>query len=542
MLRPSGITTRSPDRAAWAVLAVAMAIDAALVLWVTRGTTVFVDELDLLAVDRGLQPTALLTPLNGHLVLLQRTLWAVTGPDFVVLRVVEAIGVVAVVGLLFALLRERIGALAALPLAVLVLFLGSAWELNLLISGIGNVLALAFGLGALLVLRRPGPARDAIACALLALSLASFTLGVAVAVGVVVLLALQPGGRRRLWVPLAPLALWALWLVWSRARELGDPADVALGNVLLIPNAVADLAAAAAGALAGLNNDWGTGDLFAEFTTRSDWGPVLAAGAAALLVVRIVRGHAGPWLWAALATLLTFWAVLAMGFGEGRGPSTVRYVYAGGVFLLLLGAEAARGVRPSGRALVVLYAVVALALLGNLGRLRDGATYFRSLAGTVRAQLTALELARDRVDPAFTAAQFPQIVAGPYLAGVDRGRSPAYTEEELARQPEGRRHAADRTLAGALGIGLEPAAVAPERCRRVPGGAPIPVRAPGVVLTAPAPVQAGLRRFADTTTVPVGTAPAGEPVALRVPPDRSGRPWQLSLTPPPATLEVCEPR
>ena len=99
---------RSADRLAWAVLAVAMAIDAALVLWVTRGTTVFVDELDLLAVDRGLEPTALLTPLNGHLVLLQRTLWAVTGPDFVVLRVVEAVGVVVVVGLLFALLWEGV--------------------------------------------------------------------------------------------------------------------------------------------------------------------------------------------------------------------------------------------------------------------------------------------------------------------------------------------------------------------------------------------------------------------------------------------------
>ncbi len=517
MARPT--TTRPTDRVAWVVLAVAMAVDAALVLWVGRDTTVFVDELELLAVDRGLEPAALLTPLNGHLVLLQRTLWALTGPDFVALRVVEAVGVVAVVGLLFALLRERIGALAALPLALLVLFLGSAWELNLVISGIGNVYALVFGLAALLVLERPSRrSRDLVACALLAASLASFTLGVAFAVGVAVLLALQPVARRRLWVPLAPLALWGAWLVWSRASGRGETSDVDPWNVLRVPNAVADLAAAAAGAMSGLNNDLGARDLFADFTTRSAWGPVLAAVAAALL---------------------TFWAVLAMGFGDGRGPTTVRYVYAGAVFVLLLGAEAARGLRPSGRALVVLYCVVAVALLGNLARLRSGATTFRSQALAVRAQLTALEIAGPRADPAFVASGFPRVVAGPYLEAVGRGTSPAFPPGELARQPEDRRHTADRALVGALGIAARPAPAGTAGCRPVPGSAPVPVGPPGVVVAAPAAGQVTLRRFAGRTGVPVGAVPAGGRVAIALPPDAERRPWLLAVTPPPATLDVC---
>src|SRR5436305_5498428 len=53
------------------VLGGALVLYAAFVLWATRGTTLFIDEQLVFAQDRGFHPSALLTPLNGHLFLFE---------------------------------------------------------------------------------------------------------------------------------------------------------------------------------------------------------------------------------------------------------------------------------------------------------------------------------------------------------------------------------------------------------------------------------------------------------------------------------------
>jgi hypothetical protein len=539
------------DRACWALLLAGMVVYAALALWLGRGTTLFVDEKTIFLEDRGLDASALLAPLNGHLVLLQRLLYAISfklfGAEFLLARIVEVVGAALAVGLFFELAKRRVGAGVALAPALLLLFFGSAWELNFVVSGIGNVYAVAAGLGALLALDHPGRRSDAIACALLVVAVASFTSGLAFAVGALVLILLEPRWRRRLWVALVPLALYAAWLVWVRAvyvPEHGEAQALHAWNVLLIPNFIADEAASVAGALAGLNYDFERqGDAFAVFSTQSPYGPLLAAVAAAALVVRMWRGARSPTLYAYIAVLAAFWIAVAMGIGLGRNPTTVRYVYAGGVVALLVAAEAARGVRLSRTGLVVLYAVVALALAGNLARLRDGARYYRAFAPSLRAQLSAIELARDRVDPAFMPAsgpaRFDVVQAGPYLAAVDRIGSPAYLESELARQPEGRRQQADAVLVPALRIGITPARAgeALGACERP--GPTFVVQPPGVAVTSPAGGRLALRRFASNATTPVGDLPPGQRVDLRIPPDRSRRPWYASVTPTAAPPTVC---
>jgi hypothetical protein len=541
------------ERVCWSVLVSGMAAYAGLAIWLTRGTTLFFDETNIFVVDRGFRPDALLAPLNGHLVLLQRLIYAADfelfGPEFLVVRIVELVGVLLVVGLVFVFAKRRIGGAAALAPALLLLFFGSAWELNLVVSGIGNVYAVAAGLGALLALEHPGPRRELLACALLTVAVSSFTLGIAFAIGVAVLISLQPDRRRRLWVPLVPLALYAAWFFWVRAVYVPDHGEVQnfeLWNVLLIPNFIANAAASLAGALAGLNYEFQPQDLIPVFRTDSAYGPLLAALAVCALGVRMWRGARSPVLWALIAALLAFWVALALGFGTGRNPTVVRYTYGGAIFAILIGAEAARGVRFSRTALVALFAVTALALGANLARLREGANFYRDQATSLRAELTAVELARGQVDPSFLpsagALRTVALRAGPYLDAVQRIGSPAYSTAELRRQRETRRSAADSVLVAALRIAIAPGSRASD-CRRGGGGADasmtFPVEPPGVRLSAPTAGRIQLRRFASTSRVEVGNLPAGRPVDLRIPADRSRQIWHASVTPAPASLTVC---
>ena len=538
------------ERACLLILLGAMAVYAALAMWLTRGTTLFFDETNIFVVDRGYRPSALLAPLNGHLVLFQRLLYATSfklfGAEFVVVRIVEVVGVCLVVGLFYVLARRRIGALVALAPALLLLFFGSAWELNLVVSGLGNVYAMAAGLGALLALERAGPRSDLIACALLVVAVTTFTLGLAFAIGVTVWLLLQANGRRRLWVTLIPLALYGAWFVWVRAVYVPDHGEVqnfAVWNVLLIPNFIADAAASVAGALAGLNYDFEPDDLIPVFRTDSAYGPVLAALAVAALVVRIRRGAGSSLLWALIATLLAFWIALALGFGTGRNPGVVRYTYGGGILALLIGAEAARGLRISRTAVLVVFALTVLALGANLARMREGANFYRNFATSLRAELTAIELARDHLDASFVppagSVEIAVLRAGPYLEGVDRNGSPAYSPGELARQSESRRQSADAVLISALEIKLSP--VPPGEplgdCLRTTGGT-FTVEPPGVRLRSVAGAQLTLRRFASSSGATVGDLRAGEAMDLRIPRDRSDLPWQASVTPA-GRLSVC---
>lgn len=539
-----------------AVLALAMAIYACLALWITRGTTLFVDEVNIFTVDRGLRPSALLTPLNGHFVLFQRLIFALDfkllGVDLLPLRLLEVAGVVLVVGLVYVIARRRIGNAAALAPALLLLFLGSVWELTFVVSGLGNVYAAAAGLGALLLLERHARRADLAACALLIVAVCTFTTGAAFAVGALVLIGLGDGGRRRLWVALVPILVYAAWLSWVRFHYVpahGEVQSLRLGNVLLIPNFVADEAASVAGVIAGLNYDFQPTSLLPFFGTRSQYGPVLAALAVGALVWRLRRERPSPFLWALLAAVLAFWSALAMGFGTGRDPDTVRYAYAGAILVLLVAAEAARGVRLAPAGLLALFAITLCALGANLARLRDASRYYRTFSGSLRAELTAIDIVRDRVSPTFSRSSATSGLAvvptGPYLAAVERIGSPAYSEAELLRRPEAERNATDNVLVQALRIRVGPAVRrrGRGRCLSVPRStsAPLRFRVPigGMQLKASAPGRVALRRFAVAATVPVGVLQARQATAVQIPADRSPRPWQATVSPGGGRLRIC---
>jgi hypothetical protein len=554
--RPRGLgVERIPiDVQCWAVLALALVVYAVVAMRFTRGTTIFVDEVNYFTVHDGFRPGALLSPLNGHLVLGVRAIYAAVfglfGADFTLLRLIHVVGAMLVAGLLFVLLKRRIGAPAALGPVVLLLFLGSGWEGNFIVSGLTHVYSLAGGLGAILALERRDGRGDVLGCALLTVSVATWSMGVAIAIGVLVWLLLDRDRRGHLWVALVPLALYAAWLLWVQTGYSPRPgeasAELDLANVLVIPNFVANVAASVAGAVAGLNNFDEGGVFFRAFRTESLYGPILAALAFGWLIWRMRRGPIPPLLWGTVAILLAFWVALGLSDAPGRTPETIRNVYPSAAIAFLVGAEAVRGARPSPRAVLVVLGICALALLGNLERLRDAERVYRPAAISERARLSAVELARDRVPPSLN---LPSAITGfgggtpaRYLAAVDRVGSPAFSADELARQPESAREAADEMLVSALHVGLRPRRPGESQgpCRTAGGPAAprLPVRPPGVLLRSRRPARVLVRRFAAKPTR-VGMLRPGRPAVLSIPRDRSPRPWSVTLRPPGSRWTAC---
>lgn len=542
------------DQLCAGVLGVAMVISVALALWLTRGTTFHFDEFLYYVENRGVDLHVLLAPHNGHLIFFPRLIYAVLFDLFgvrhyVVFRLVEALGIVLVAGLFFALAKRRVGPPAALAPSILLLFLGSAWQNTLDPAGITHVYSVAAGLGALLALERRSSSGDLAACGLLVVAVATFSTGLAFVVGVAVSVMLRPNRWRRAWIFVVPVVIYG---IWTLAPKLDTPpfstsTGAKLSNALLIPTYVADAAAAVASAVAGVSYDFTNP---ASSTIDSPFGYVIVAAAVAALAYRLRRGRPPLSLWTSLAVLLSYWAATALVTAPSREPNQTRYIYDAAVVSLLVVADALRGVRPSRRVLAVVFAVTAFSLLGNIALLRVGAHNIRAAVPSQRAELAAVEIARDRVSPNFIPQGEPELrrleaVAGgarPYLTAVDRTGSFAFTLAELRHQPEPVRELADSTLVGALKISLSPVPASPAgiKCLRIPsrsGGIDLAVPPPGFVLRADIAQLVTLRRFGVAARARVGTLPAAGYAALRISPDRAPDIWHLEVRA--TSLTVC---
>jgi hypothetical protein len=139
---------------AWAALAAAMALAAALLLWEGRGLTFLVDEWWFgFAGATKLDASSLLTPDNGHLAVVPIPLTkaslelfgAGTTPP---LRLVGILAHLGTALFLFLLLRRRIGEADALVPTVLVLFFGASSDLLIGSHGLPMTIAVSTGLGA----------------------------------------------------------------------------------------------------------------------------------------------------------------------------------------------------------------------------------------------------------------------------------------------------------------------------------------------------------------------------------------------------------
>ncbi|HJX33128.1 MAG TPA: hypothetical protein VJ257_02930, partial [Solirubrobacterales bacterium] len=408
----AGAKSRLKQNAALVVLGLALAAAAALLLSLASGLTFFQDTWDFLINRRGFTARAFLEPHNEHIVVipvaieqLLLRLFGMTSamPEFVVLTAM----LLATAALVFVYVRRRVGPWPALVAAVLLLFLGPAWQVLLWPFEIGFVGSTLFGVAMLLALDRGDRRWDIAACVCLAISLGFSSLGLAFAVGAVVDVLQgrrRPGGLRRAYVAAVPLLLYAAWYVgWGHDAE----SHLSLHNVLVSPRFVGEGLVASVDSLLALSTIAG------EAIGRSIWGVPLLVGLVALLVYGQVRKPGlSPRLWPVVAAAATFWFLAAFNYFPGREAYSSRYLYAGAAFMLLIAADLLKGVRFGRWALLAGGLIALVAVAFNLTPLREGRDWLKRETALTRSDLAAIEIAHRTVDPAFSLT--PEVAGSSY--------------------------------------------------------------------------------------------------------------------------------
>jgi hypothetical protein len=521
-------------------MGVAVAAAATLILGLDRHLTFVVDDWDLLIRRHAWTVGNVLDPFNEHIVvgpaLVYKLLTAAFGlesatPFYVVSVSVFCLSAV----LLFVYMRRRVGDWPALVGAFLVLFLGAAYEDLLWAFQLGFFASVAAGIGMLIAFDREDDAGDAFACGLLAISLLFSSVGVAFLAGAVVELALgrRPRGRRA-YVALLPFALYALWWIgWGHTAE----SHVTLHNVEHLLGFVFDSAAAGFTSLFGL----ATGNGSEPEQPHLIWGRIALVVTAVLLIARLARERRiSRRLAVALAIAVAFWVLTGLVRDMERFPTSSRYQYPSAVFILLVVAEALRGVRIPRLAVAVAVPLAGLAAMGGYSLMhRKYEDRWLPLANSLRASLGAVEIAGAGADPTFRVRFAPSSVASArtYLDVVEESGSPGFDEAELAGRPEPERRRADLTIAHALDLALVSSKPTERvlRCQalRASTGATAGVTLPhgGFELAneGGGSVEVVLRRFADRFAVDLGSVGPGRSASLTIPADDSSRAWVLGL-------------
>lgn len=533
------------DRSATALLLCAMAVCAALILHLGRGLTFFYDEWDWVFHRRSGGVESFLENHNGHLhavpIAGYRVLFMTVGlRDYVPYRAMVLVVHLACGALVYLYCRRRLASPVALVAAVLVLFLGSAWQNLLWPFQTGFLASIAAGLVVWLMLDGHSARRDIVASAALVGALASSGIGVPILVGVAVELAMAAQWRR-LFVLVAPAGgAYGLWTAMYGSSQ------VELDNLARVPGYVFD---AGRGAAAGLGN-------------LPPWGGVAAFTAIILgtLLSLCKRRLQHPRLLGLSAAAGTYWVLTALSRATSNEPAASRYLSFGGIVLLLVTVELAR---PWGRSVALQVLAVAAApifILPNISTLRAGAAGLRDVSGFVRPQLAAVELAGSAVDADLQPdpVRMPQLRVGPYLAAVEDLGSPADSFETLrSRSPE-QRTAVDAILVraaqrgggsdargGAAEIVLRSGDLdsLPPSCVRVTPSAgfaelELRLQRASIAATSELTISSKARRFGpEFLSLPESSAPGKLVFAAR---DSLSDPWQLVLASP-APLEVCSP-
>jgi hypothetical protein len=554
--REALVAARREEFAVLALLAVAMVIASVIVLRQGAGLTFYNDEWDWVMNRRDWSPATFLEPHNEHLslvpVFIFKLLFATAGLDaYWVYRATLLLLHLLCAGLLFALVRRRSGATLALISALVLLFLGQAWQDILWPFQLGYLVSIAAGLGMMLALDRGSLRTDAFACALLAVSLASASIGIPFGVVALVELVTRRVRPRRLWVVAGPIALYGLWFLVYGDLTAAPGTEAGLGPLLretvpAAPAYVANAAAGAIGAVIGLGVEWGR--------------PLAVLG---LLAVAIRLGGArpvSPRLAALLSGALVYWGLTALFRAQLNAPTDSPYLYFGAVLVLLIGCELVGRATLTRTTYVFLGVLLLGSAIANYAALREGARALKDTSSYVASELGALEVAGPATDPSYEPdlSRAPDLVAGKYFASIGQYGSPADSPEEIRRRGEPQREAADGVLMQALGVALRPVNSIPARGARPqidaavsgrvtirPGcvifrptgpGAfiEVTVSAPGASVTSEgdAAVEVRLRQFAVMfPPTGLGAVTPRSTAVIRLPALRGTLPWHLRLTP-----------
>ena len=549
-----GVVGRAP--AARYVLAALVLLALVHLYRKANGVTFYYDEWDFVLDRRAWNLEALLAAHNEHLsavpVFVYKVLMAVVGirehdPYLVVLLLLH--GLCAV--LVWMVVRRRVGDWLAVCAAALVLFMGSAYFDIVWAFQIGFLGSIAAGLGAVLALERRDRTGDVLACVLLLVSIGSSSLGVPILGGAILFLLLDRDRRARLWVWAIPLGLYLVWYV-AYGRDATTP-STKRQNITDAPNYAVEMISAGAGGL---------------FNMSQEIGRVLAVLGAYLLISRVARaGRARQALIAITAAGLAFWLLTGIARANLGEPNASRYIYPSGVVLLLIAAEAARGLRVTREGLIIAALITAAAAVSGFGRFHDGTVNLKASSSAIRVALAAVDATGDGMPADFIPQgdHAPQVQAGPYREAVaDLGESPALTLDEIRGASPIDRAYFDTVILNAFGMGLSDDA----GTRPAAGAAPTaePTQDGNVETDGPCleftPSKVGgrllftlpengvrietkgklaakvlLRRLGDEPKE-AGEVAGGAARVLRLPADKVGQPWQAGVAVD-EPVEVC---
>jgi hypothetical protein len=546
------------------LLGAAVAVSTLLLLHLGRGQTLVVDQWGYLSAYRSWAPGSLLAPHNGHLIVLPllvyKAMFEAFGIGSQLPYQLVTLGLSATVAvLLFLLIRDGIGEVLALAAATLILFYGAGADVILPTFQFPNQIGLASGLAMLLLLRRGDIWGDAAACLFLAMSLASFSIGLAFAAGAAVMLVFRPGGRllSGAWVWVVPGAAYAAWVLWARKYNQDT---IYVHNLKIVGSAFVDQLGAVLAGLTGLfTTPNGPPPNVGVPMIRTDWAPALVVGLAAILAVRLRRPpRVSTTALAAVAVLTTYFLLVAIALNVFRNTSDTRLVYLGSVLVLLAVAELYAPYRPSQKVLAAVGVVFVVSMCANIAELGDSAKLLREQSAVNRAKLAAVGIAGEAVSPELPVEEPPASMSFDvetlHELEAEFG-SPAFSETELLAASPGARKAADEELVRALAI--EPrldrsvkssAAADGIELRSALKGAtkrrgaclellPVPgtemealVRLPvgGMAYaTRDGVAEVSLGRFADAPTVVLPQRRGS--TTVRIPPDASRRPWVAAV-------------
>ena len=524
--RVRGLWTPSP---ADALFALGLGALLAYAAWLGRDLWFFSDDWDIIAFHHN---GAYLTPYNSHLWLVPigifHTLYVTAGlGSYAPYRVVGLLGY-ALLGIVFYLYaRRRVHPVLAALASLSVMWFSTA-HYNLLFPLLLNFsLPLACTVGIWMLLDRDSRRGDVAAGVLLALALATNSVGLVTVAVVATELALRRAPLRR-WLPFIPP--FALWLVWYAVYHKPMKGPGSAGAV--VRYALHEIQATFAGFAGGSNAI----------------GYVLLVATATLFLLSVVRWHTfNARAAAALAGLAAFALLTAytrQGFVPPVVATTPRYLWLDAFFLVaavievLRGVETIRFVAVAGAVLVVVGAVT---LVGNL---RSYHHQVVTGAHTTRTYLTAVEAIPDRVNRRrVLPVSYIPVRVGAYLTATRHLGSPIHHVTSRQLGTEADRAGADQWMIADLGLRFVPvASPPPSGCSAVsPLAAPrgIAVQGPARILVqaGAAPVDWSIRRLArgGVAQPPI---PPGTLEELQIPRDHSTLPWLARISGA-ASVAIC---
>jgi hypothetical protein len=440
-----------------------MAVAAILLLYESRDQTIRGDELGYAArlASEPLGHAVFHSPPNKYLIAVPMLLYDAIFNAFgiavdVPYRIVVTALALLCAGLFFVLARRRLGALLALPPTILLLFFGSGWETLITAIRIPSLIALAAGLGSVIVLERRDRRGDIAAAVLLSVSVASHPIGLSflAAAGVLVITRPTPDRWTGLWVVAIPAAVFGAWWLFLRPPTTESfipthPSDVVRFTV----DSWTSITAHASG-LAGVIGQPTFDQKVAQVAAGALFAGVLATAA-------IWWRRAPSSFWAALVALLVLMASTRLSPGGGlRSPQEVRYLYPEAILFLLVVVETAALARLRTGAALALAGVLLLGFAYNLDQLRGGGGYAREKSQEALGQYSAYEIAGSSLDPSYKPDEFAPS-AGEYVKAATAFGAVSDSSTALLSAPPVERQNADAALAGSLGIALTPIAKVP---------------------------------------------------------------------------------